>query len=190
MRKVGYLVLGGATGIMLGAVGAIFAPSIFQHSQNLTQPYVGQDARQISSLSPSDIEALKAGAGWGLAKPAELNGYPGPAHVLELADQLELDANQIRKVEHSFAQMQSKAKELGAALIDAEAALDATFDSGSITSEILAERIEIAENTRAALRNIHLTAHLEVTPLLTEGQKTKYATLRGYGDGHSGHAGH
>ena len=33
---------------------------------------------------------LRAGRGMGLALAAELNGYPGPAHVLELADKLDL----------------------------------------------------------------------------------------------------
>ena len=39
----------------------------------------------IKSLSQDDQSALLAGRGMGLARPAELNGYPGPAHVLELA---------------------------------------------------------------------------------------------------------
>ena len=45
--------------------------------------YVGEESREIKSLSPKDIAALKEGSGWGLAKAAELNGYPGPIHVLE-----------------------------------------------------------------------------------------------------------
>src|SRR5688500_491116 len=44
-------------------------------------PYAGQQSRDIKSLSEQEIAALLAGQGAGLAKAAELNGYPGPAHV-------------------------------------------------------------------------------------------------------------
>ena len=48
-------------------------------------PYAGQQARAIKSLSDEDIAALLKGEGMGMAAAAELNGYPGPAHVLQLA---------------------------------------------------------------------------------------------------------
>jgi hypothetical protein len=70
-------------GLMLGA----FA----QHDQHgahaqpgPAMPYAGQDARDIKSLSAEDIAELRRGGGWGFAKSAELNGMPGPAHLLEL----------------------------------------------------------------------------------------------------------
>ena len=50
----------------------------------LASPYAGQESRRIKSLSEQDIAELRAGRGWGLAKAAELNGMPGPAHLLEL----------------------------------------------------------------------------------------------------------
>ena len=46
--------------------------------------YAGQQARSIKSLSDDEIAALRKGEGMGMAKAAELNGYPGPAHVLQL----------------------------------------------------------------------------------------------------------
>ena len=57
-------------------------------------PYAGQEARSIKALSADEIEGLLAGKGMGFAKAAELNGYPGPAHVLELAQQLRLSDEQ------------------------------------------------------------------------------------------------
>jgi hypothetical protein len=51
--------------------------------------------RAIKSLSDADIKALRRGEGWGLALPAELNGMPGPAHLLELKDQIPLSQYQI-----------------------------------------------------------------------------------------------
>jgi len=190
MRKSTVGIVGVLFGVGLGSAGAIYGPGMLQHGEKLAQPYAGQNTRQISSLSSEDIAELKEGAGWGLAKPAELNGYPGPAHILELADQLELDMEQKRRVEQTFAEMQAKAKELGAALIEAEAALDSSFKNQIATRTMLADHLQTTEDIRAALRNVHLTAHLDVTPILNESQKTQYSTLRGYGSGSGGHAGH
>jgi hypothetical protein len=46
-------------------------------------PYAGMAQRQVKSLADQQIADLRAGRGMGLALPAELNGYPDPAHVLE-----------------------------------------------------------------------------------------------------------
>lgn len=170
-----------AVGLGLGAA-ATFA---WTNHQSGT-PYAGQDSRTISSLSAEDIAALEAGEGWGLAKPAELNGYPGPAHILELADRLDLTPDQKAAVEASFAAMNAQARSIGQDLIDAEAALDATFVDGATTEDLTAA-LTRTEAARARLRAIHLSAHLEVTPLLTAAQKHRYADLRGYGGGHKGH---
>src|ERR1043166_1905183 len=43
-------------------------------------PYAGQQSREIKSLSDQEIDGLKNARGLGLAKAAELNGYPGPRH--------------------------------------------------------------------------------------------------------------
>ncbi len=48
--------------------------------------YSGQEQRIIKSLSPDDIAELRRGGGWGLAKAAELNGVPGPVHLLEMKE--------------------------------------------------------------------------------------------------------
>ena len=56
----------------------------------------------IKSLSQDEQSALLAGRGMGLARPAELNGYPGPTHVLELAAQLDLNASSARRHSRHF----------------------------------------------------------------------------------------
>jgi hypothetical protein len=72
------------------AIPLSFVASVaFAHS-----PYAGMQTRTIKALSEQQIADLKAGRGMGLVLPAELNGYPGPAHVLELSDQLGLSAEQ------------------------------------------------------------------------------------------------
>ena len=104
MKLVSYLASLIAGGLV-GAALAIHAPKLINHA---SQPYAGQDTRQISSLSTSDIDALKKGDGWGLAKPAELNGYPGPAHVLEFADQLSLSRTTKGEGQRSFCENESE----------------------------------------------------------------------------------
>ncbi len=175
-----------AIGLGLGSISTILVPNALNgHSAN--QPYADEQGRRISSLSAKDVADLKDGKGWGLAKPAEFNDYPGPSHVLEFAEKLALNDVQKTAVNDAFVRMQSKAKGLGLALINAEKALDAAFVSKAITKQELDRLLSVAENARAQLRSVHLSAHLEVTPLLTTEQKLKYASLRGYGNGHGGH---
>lgn len=171
-------------GIAIG-FGIAKMPSLTAH--HASQPYAGQETRRISSLSAEDVAALKKGEGWGLAKPAELNGYPGPAHVLEFAEQLDLTKEQKQRVEASFEAMRAKAIELGKALVAAESALDEAFRSRKIKPDLLSTQLQAIARIRAALRAAHLNAHLEITPLLTEAQKKRYAGMRGYHAAHGGH---
>ena len=59
-------------------------------AENSAMPYAGQQTRSIKALSDEDIASLQKGERMGLAKAAELNGYPGPVHVLALAGKLGL----------------------------------------------------------------------------------------------------
>jgi hypothetical protein len=45
-------------------------------------PNSGQESQEIKALSESEIADLLAGKGMGWCQAAELNGYPGPKHVL------------------------------------------------------------------------------------------------------------
>src|SRR5579883_151022 len=65
-------------------------------------PYAGLEARPVKALSDEQIADLKAGRGMGLALAAELNGYPGPRHLLDLADQLSLTPAQRAEVQRLF----------------------------------------------------------------------------------------
>jgi Spy/CpxP family protein refolding chaperone len=138
-------------------------------------------SRPIKGLSDQQVADLKAGRGMGLALPAELNGYPGPAHVLELADQLELSADQRTRVQSLFDAMKAEAVPLGAKLLDQEAALDQQFASHSITPETLKTQTAQIGATQADLRNTHLKYHLQAAQILTHDQMQRYAMLRGYG---------
>jgi hypothetical protein len=76
-------------------------------------PYVGQESREIKALSAQEVSDYLSGRGMGLAKTAELNGFPGPAHVLEFAAELGLTSEQKSKTEVLFKKMQAQAIPLG-----------------------------------------------------------------------------
>src|SRR5260370_9134594 len=90
-------------------------------------PYPGLQARPITALSGQQVADLKAGRGMGLALAAELNGYPGPSHLLELADQLGLSDAQRNTVRSLFEAMKAETIPIGERLIAQETALDPHF---------------------------------------------------------------
>jgi Spy/CpxP family protein refolding chaperone len=151
-------------------------------------PYAGQQHRTIKSLSSERMAGLEAGRGLGYAKAAELNGYPGPKHVLELADELDLSETQRARTRELFEAMQERASALGRELIAAEAALDEAFARGDISSERLAELVAASARIEGDLRRAHLEAHLDQAALLDDEQVARYVRLRGYDRG--GHEHH
>ena len=164
---------------------ALFAPALpvlAQHQTHGTAPYAEQETRAITSLSDDDIAELQRGGGWGLAKAAELNGAPGPAHLLELKDAIPLTAEQVAAIQPIFARMQAEAIATGEKLIAAEAALDAAFVAGTVTDASLRTLLAEIERHRTELRYIHLSTHLTTPALLTPTQIARYNALRGYGD--------
>jgi Spy/CpxP family protein refolding chaperone len=158
------------------------------HTSN-PSPYVGFEQRHVKALGEAEIADLKAGRGMGFALAAELNGYPGPLHVLELAGQIGLDADARQRVERIFADMRAAAIVQGETLISAEERLDALFKSGRASEAELAEAVASAAIARGELRRIHLSAHVAMRSLLSADQVAAYNKHRGYGGGH-GHGGH
>jgi len=143
-------------------------------------PYVGQELREIRSLSAKEIASLQRGDGMGFAKLAELNHFPGPKHVLELANELSLSPGQLSETQSLYEEMRRNAVALGRELLLAEARLDQLFTEQSISSETLeAALLEIGE-IRARLRYAHLEAHLRQKKLLRPEQIQRYDELRGY----------
>ena len=147
-------------------------------------PYADQQARSIKALSDGDIAALRKGEGRGMAKAAELNGYPGPAHVLMLAKQLGLTDDQVQKVQAIYDRMNASAKSLGGEVVAREQNLDQLFATGHVTPDRLAAETEALGALQGNLRSVHLTAHLEMRALLTPEQIANYQQLRGYAQHH------
>jgi Spy/CpxP family protein refolding chaperone len=153
------------------------------------QPYAGLEARAIKALSEQQIADLRAGRGMSLALAAELNGYPGPMHVLELGDSLGLSNEQRAKIQELFAAMKAEAIPFGERLIAHEAELDRRFADKTITPASLAATTDAIGATQVALRRAHLKYHLLTLDLLTPAQAHRYAELRGYGAVTSHHRG-
>ena len=139
--------------------------------------------RDIKALSAEAVEGLLAGAGMQQALPAELNGWAGPRHVLEMADMLGLTSEQRTGVQAIFDEMEAEAQRLGAAIVEAERELDRYFLESTPTVQGLAHLTERIGALRGALRFTHLKAHLETNPLLTDAQRAHYRTARGYTGG-------
>jgi Spy/CpxP family protein refolding chaperone len=152
------------------------------------QPYAGLEARLIKALSDEQIADLRAGRGMGLALPAELNGYPGPVHVLELAESIQLSDAQRTKVQELFDAMQAEAVPLGEKLISQEGELDRLFAGRTVTEASLAASTRTIGATQAELRAAHLKYHLATLKVLTPAQSNRYMELRGYaGAAHGQH---
>jgi len=150
-------------------------------------PYAGEEHREIKALSTKEVQDLLAGRGMGLAKSAELNRYPGPAHVLELADRLGLSAEQKARAKSVFDAMEARARALGKALVEREAELDRLFASRQVSRATLESSLAEISKLQGELRRVHLEAHLAQTDILTREQIAAYVELRGYGGAnHSG----
>ena len=144
------------------------------------QPYSGTQSRQIKTLSDQQITDLKAGRGMGLALAAELNGYPGPSHLVELSDQIGLTPAQLSKLNAMFDAMKAETIPIGETLVAQEQRLDQLFAGHAISEQQLEAATKDIGETQARLRNAHLSYHLRSRAILEPSQIRRYAELRGY----------
>ena len=120
------------------------------------------------------------GKGLGLAKAAELNGYPGPMHTLEHADAMKLTSEQRNQTRELLVKHKAAVKALGAQLVEAEKALDAAFAEQRMTNGRLTVMTNDIGHLQALIRAEHLRTHLEQTALLSTSQIDQFKALRGY----------
>lgn len=178
-----------ATALLLLLAGCATPPA----ADPSPSPYTDQVDAPVRGLSQEELEDLLAGRGAGFARPAELNGHPGPLHVLELAQELGLTRDQEARFQDLYERMQAEARVAGRAVVDAHAALEEAFRAGDLDEEALAGRVADLEDAYGAYRFVHLRYHLLSKPLLTDHQRMEYDRLRGYDAGHDGagdHGGH
>ncbi len=152
-------------------------------------PYAGVQTRSIKALSDQQMGDLRAGRGMGLALAAELNGYPGPSHLLELADKLGLSDAQRNSARNMFEAMKEETIPIGERLIAQEATLDKLFADHVITPDHLSALTAEIGKTQAELRAAHLKYHLSTVAMLHASQIEQYAILRGH-QNHSAHKHH
>lgn len=155
-------------------------PAAGDHGGAPTQPYAVLTGRRIKALSEDQVADLLDGRGMALALAAELNGYPGPMHVLEHAEALRLSAEQRAVAETLRARMLAEARTLGAQIVALEQALDALFATAAADAGRLAALTASIGALHGRLRETHLAAHIAMRDALDPAQRDAYARLRGY----------
>lgn len=167
-------------------VGAVLLAGLAATQSGAQQPDAGQhhagpQTEAIKALTEQQLADLRAGRGMGLALAAELNGYPGPSHVLEQAAALDLSPDQRHRTAALFDAMKAEAVPLGEQLIRQEGELDRLFATRTATPEALEAATGAIGATHGALRAVHLRYHLVMLEVLTREQVRRYAELRGQG---------
>jgi Spy/CpxP family protein refolding chaperone len=142
--------------------------------------HADQPVNKFKSLSPDEIQGLLNGDGMGMARAAELNHYPGPRHVLDLASELQLSETQRNKAQEIYNRMHDQAVRLGRAIIDKEEEIHDAFKKDEADSNNLRTLAMEIARLRGELRLVHLLAHLEMKRFLTREQIEKYDELQGY----------
>ncbi len=155
--------------------------AVAQHQHQ--SPYVDLKTREIKALSDEAIHDYRSGNGMRLALSAELNMYPGPRHVLDLADVMSLDAEQMASLVSIRDAMNVDAVGIGTQIVDLERALDRAFAHRTIDSTRLRSMTNEIGGLQGELRFVHLAAHLAVAEILSQTQIEQYEMHRGY----SGH---
>jgi hypothetical protein len=131
---------------------------------------------------PPDRDGLLNAEGLGQAKYAEMNGYPGPKHVLDLADKLKLTAEQKKSVQVFYDEMSTRAKELGKQIVGIEKELNDAFAQGFVNQKSVGNDAEEIGRLRGRLRAVHLVAHMKTKAVLNESQIALYRKLRSAGE--------
>ena len=164
-----------AASVLMASCSGTDGGSGHNHSQ-----YAGEEKQAIKALSEREVAGYLRGDGMRMALAAELNGYPGPRHILENEDSLGLTAEQKEKVQEAFDGMTRDAQSLGKRLVDKETELDRLFAEKKIDGGRLPEYLAEIGRINAELRSVHLRTHLEMVKVLTPGQTAQYNRLRGY----------
>lgn len=194
MRRI-LVILILTAGVLGGGMAGIFAataqegtpagqghPGHTAASPVADSPYAGRydPAAAIRSLTPQEVAQIERGEGAGFALPAELNGVPGPRHVLDLAHQLGLSHEQRLQVQQIADEMRGAVMPAGERYLAAVRALEEAFRAGALTEETLPGQVAEVSRLEGELAAAHLVAHLRTMKVLTPEQDMVYQELRGY----------
>ena len=168
----------GAVLLLAGAAAAQSPHAPGAHGHRHAPGDDGEAHRRVDAYL-KEFEAVVAdGRGFGLAFAADQNGYPGPLHVLELKDRLQLTAEQETRMRALFETMLGEARPRAARLAAAEANLKRLFAEGKADDAAVHAAVADTEAARAELRLAHLNAHLRARDILTDSQRRTYHQLR------------
>ena len=159
---------------------AILTTSLLAQHAHKHSPYAHTQSAEVPSLTPEEVRELRLGEGMGLARAAELNHFPGPKHLLDLASDLGLSDEQILRIEEIHRTMKSLAVSKGKEILRQELHLSHLFASGNPSAAKITNATEHLGILRGQLQAIHLLAHLESALELTGEQIDGYDRLRGY----------
>jgi Spy/CpxP family protein refolding chaperone len=164
------------TAIALGIATPAFAQSGHGHQHG------DRDAtpahQRVEACQREFDQVIADGRGFGLAFPADQNGYPGPLHVLELKDRLQLTSEQEARMRALFETMLGDARQRATRLAAAEDRLRRIFADGAADPAAVRTAVAEAETARADVRLVHLLAHLQARDVLTEAQRRAYQEIR------------
>lgn len=168
------------TAFIIGAFApfAGFPPGA--HAQDHSDHHPASGA-ELKTLAAEELEGYLTGEGMGFALAAELNSYPGPKHVLDSAEELEITAEQKERLEAILEEMLAEAVRLGHAVVEKERELDAMFAEREATATAVSGTTRRIAELEGELRAVHLKAHLLTTEVLTGEQIDEYNRLRGHG---------
>jgi Spy/CpxP family protein refolding chaperone len=139
-------------------------------------PPQSPEARHHAFLD-EERQAIERGEGFGMAFAAEMNGYPGPRHILDLQNELKLTPDQAAAVQKLFDEMKQQALARGKEVLQAEGELERMFRANRPEAELHEQALRVA-SLRGELRWAHLRAHLAAAGLLTKEQNATYSELR------------
>jgi hypothetical protein len=165
-------------GYLLLAIALLATSALAQHQHG--SPYQEMQGRDIKALSPEQVADLREGRGMGASLPAELNGVPGPLHVLELQQRLKVTPEQQAALQRITEEMKASAQRLGRQVIAAESELDQAFKTGLADEKVISEATSRIASLNGELRAAHLVAHLKTRRVLTDEQVALYNDARGY----------
>lgn len=167
--------------LFLCASLAVSSP-VFAGGDHGDHDHHSQKKHVIAALSDEIRVEFMEGAGMGLARAAELNGWPGPLHVLEMAKDLGINADQKARISAIRENMKIQAQALGAEIVHLEYKLDQAFRSELIDREPAFELVREIGAKMGELRVVHLHAHMRTRDVLSLEQIAEYNHLRGYTD--------
>jgi Spy/CpxP family protein refolding chaperone len=165
--------LGAAVGAAMLPGRALAQAGPSGHGGHTTTP------RHTPDVCEREFEQVIAdGRGFGMAFAADRHGYPGPLHVLELAGQLGLTADQETRVRALMDAMFAESRPKGALLLAAERRLTSLFASGRADADSVRAAVADVERLRGELRTLHLVTHLRTRDVLSESQRRAYHAAR------------